>query len=40
MLLSQIQVTMLGLAILAPTILIALLLIRRQGPIPDGLRVP
>ncbi|MHC2370708.1 TRAP transporter 4TM/12TM fusion protein [Bradyrhizobium diazoefficiens] len=38
--LSQMQVTMLGLAILAPTILIALLLIRRQGPIPDGLRVP
>ena len=31
---------LLGFAILAPTILIALVLIRRQGLIPDGLRVP
>lgn len=38
--LSQMQVTLLGLAILLPTILIALLLVRRQPVMPDGLRVP
>jgi hypothetical protein len=38
--LSQMQVTLLGLAILIPTVLIALLLVRRQTPMPDGLRVP
>jgi hypothetical protein len=32
--LSQIQVTLLGLAILVPTVLIALLLIRRQRLVP------
>jgi hypothetical protein len=34
------QVTLLGLAILVPTVLIALLLVRRQAVVPDGLRVP
>ena len=38
--LSQMQVTMLGLAILLPTLLLALLLLRRQTIVPDGLRVP
>ncbi|WP_441235444.1 TRAP transporter permease [Bradyrhizobium sp. 930_D9_N1_4] len=38
--LSQLQVTLLGLAILVPTVLLALLLVRRQGPLPDGLRAP
>jgi TRAP-type uncharacterized transport system fused permease subunit len=38
--LSQMQVTLLGLAILVPTVLIALLLVRRQAVVPDGLRVP
>lgn len=38
--LSQMQVTLLGLGILLPTILIALLLVRRQPVMPDGLRVP
>ena len=38
--LSQMQVTLLGLAILVPTVLIALLLVRRQAAVPDGLRVP
>jgi hypothetical protein len=38
--LSQMQVTLLGLAILVPTVLTALLLVRRQPPMPDGLRVP
>ncbi|MFK4656523.1 TRAP-type uncharacterized transport system fused permease subunit [Bradyrhizobium japonicum] len=38
--LSQVQVTLLGLAILVPTVLIALLLVRRQAVVPDGLRVP
>lgn len=38
--LSQMQITLLGLAILAPTSLLALLLVRRQSPVPDGLRVP
>jgi hypothetical protein len=33
-------VTLLGLGILLPTILIALLLVRRQPVMPDGLRVP
>ncbi|WP_439392669.1 TRAP transporter permease [Bradyrhizobium sp. PMVTL-01] len=38
--LSQMQVTLLGLAILGPTVLIALLLVRRQAVVPDGLRAP
>ncbi|MBR0713327.1 TRAP transporter permease [Bradyrhizobium liaoningense] len=38
--LSQMQVTLLGLAILVPTVVLALLLVRRQGMVPDGLRVP
>jgi hypothetical protein len=38
--LSQVQVTLLGLGILLPTILIALLLVRRQTMVPDGLHVP
>jgi TRAP transporter 4TM/12TM fusion protein len=38
--LSQMQVTLLGLGILLPTILIALLLVRRQPEVPDGLRAP
>jgi hypothetical protein len=38
--LSRMQVTMLGLAILAPTIAIAVLLVRRQALILDQLRVP
>jgi hypothetical protein len=38
--LSQMQVTLLGLAILVPTVLLALLLVRRQTMVPDGLRVP
>jgi TRAP-type uncharacterized transport system fused permease subunit len=38
--LSQIQVTLLGLGILAPTIAIALLLVRRQSLIPNQLRAP
>jgi hypothetical protein len=38
--LSQMQVTLLGLAILVPTVLVALLLVRRQALVPDGLRVP
>ena len=38
--LSQMQVTLVGLAILLPTILVALLLLRRQPVMPDGLRVP
>lgn len=33
--LSQLRVTLLGLAILAPTILIALLLVRRQTLVPN-----
>src|SRR4029077_1358034 len=36
--LSQLQVTLLGLAILAPTVLIALLLVRRQALVPNQLR--
>jgi hypothetical protein len=38
--LSQIQITALGLAILAPTVLIALVLIRRQTLLPEQLRAP
>jgi TRAP transporter 4TM/12TM fusion protein len=38
--LSQMQVTLLGLAILIPTVLIALLLIRRQTLVPNQLRAP
>ncbi|MBR1169195.1 TRAP transporter permease [Bradyrhizobium liaoningense] len=38
--LSQMQVTLLGLAILVPTVLVALLLVRRQAMVPDGLRAP
>jgi TRAP transporter 4TM/12TM fusion protein len=37
--LSQMQITSLGLAILAPTVLVALFLIRRQ-PVPGQLRTP
>ena len=38
--LSQMQVTLLGLTILIPTVLIALLLIRRQTLVPNQLRAP
>ncbi|MDN4982787.1 TRAP transporter permease [Bradyrhizobium sp. WYCCWR 13022] len=38
--LSQMQVTLLGLAVLVPTFLVALLLVRRQTVVPDGLRMP
>ena len=38
--LSQIQITSLGLAILAPTALAALFLIRRQTLVPNQLRAP
>jgi hypothetical protein len=38
--LSQLQVTLLGLAILAPTIVIAMLLVRRQALVPNQLRAP
>ncbi|MGX1322041.1 TRAP transporter 4TM/12TM fusion protein [Bradyrhizobium sp. USDA 377] len=38
--LSQMQVTLLGLAILAPTVLVALLLVRRQAMVPNGLHTP
>jgi TRAP-type uncharacterized transport system fused permease subunit len=38
--LSQWQITSLGLAILIPTVLIALALIRRQALVPDQLRAP
>jgi hypothetical protein len=34
------QVTLLGLTILIPTVLIALLLIRRQTLVPNQLRAP
>jgi hypothetical protein len=37
--LSQLQITSLGLAILAPTVLVALILVRRQ-PLPGQLRTP
>jgi len=38
--LSQWQITSLGLAILIPTVAIALLLIRRQALVPNQLRAP
>ena len=38
--LSQWQVTSIGLAILIPTVLLALVLIRRQTLVPDQLRAP
>ena len=38
--LSQLQITSLGLAILIPTVLIALVLIRRQTLAPNQLRAP
>ena len=38
--LSQLQVTMLGPAILLPTVLVASLLVRRQAMVPDQLRAP
>ena len=38
--LSQLQITCLGLAILIPTVLIALLLVRRQALVPGELRSP
>jgi hypothetical protein len=38
--LSQWQITSLGLAILVPTVLIALLLMRRQAFVPNPLRLP
>src|SRR5438477_3119705 len=38
--LSQVQVTLLGLSILVPTVLIALVLIRRQALVPNQLRAP
>ena len=38
--LSQLQITSLGLAILIPTVLIALLLMRRQPLVPSQLRAP
>jgi len=37
---SQLQIMSLGLAILIPTVLIALLLIRRQALVPSQLRAP
>jgi hypothetical protein len=37
---SQMQVTSLGVAILLPTVLIALLLMRRQALMPNPLRLP
>jgi hypothetical protein len=38
--LSQWQITSLGLTILIPTVLLALVLIRRQTLVPDQLRAP
>lgn len=38
--LSQMQVTLLGLAILAPTVLIATFLVRRQALVASQLRAP
>ena len=38
--LSQMQVTMLGLAILVPTLLVALVLVRRQTPVANQLHAP
>jgi TRAP-type uncharacterized transport system fused permease subunit len=37
---SQVQITLLGLAILIPTVLIALLLVRRQTLLPSQLQAP
>jgi hypothetical protein len=37
---SQLQITSIGLAILIPTVLIALLLVRRHALIPSQLRAP
>jgi hypothetical protein len=37
---SQWQITALGLAILIPTVLIALMLVRRQALVPSELRLP
>jgi hypothetical protein len=37
---SQWQITALGLAILVPTVLTALLLLRRQALVPSQLRAP
>jgi len=37
---SQLQITSLGLAILVPTVLIALFLVRRQALVPRQLRAP
>jgi TRAP-type uncharacterized transport system fused permease subunit len=37
---SQLQIMCLGLAILIPTVLVALLLIRRQALVPSQLRAP
>jgi hypothetical protein len=37
---SQVQITGLGLAILVPTVAIALLLVRRQPLVPSQLRLP
>lgn len=37
---SQLQITSLGLAILVPTVLVALLLVRRQALVPKPLRLP
>jgi hypothetical protein len=37
---SQLQITSLGLAILIPTVLVALLLIRRHALVPSQLRAP
>jgi TRAP transporter 4TM/12TM fusion protein len=38
--LSQFQITSLGLAIIIPTVLLALMLVRRQPLVPDQLRAP
>jgi hypothetical protein len=38
--LSQWQITLLGASILAPTVLIALMLMRRQALVPSQLRAP
>jgi hypothetical protein len=38
--LSQLQITSFGLAILVPTVAVALLLIRRQTPLANQLRAP
>jgi hypothetical protein len=38
--LSQWQITLLGASILAPTVLIALLLMRRRALVPSQLRAP